>query len=142
MPELRILLVEDNQDDVEMIRRFVAASDQALVLDVASSAEEALTHLRHTANSPAMMFVDLTLPTRSGLDFIREVKGDQAMQDIPIIILSGSQNDDEVRIGRDVGAHSHFTKPISAQDLSWVTTSIRQYWERIVALNNLDKAAS
>ena len=142
MQELRILLVEDNRDDAEMICRLANTSDQGLVLDVAVSAEEALTHLRGAVNLPALIFVDLSLPTLSGLDFIREVKGDPAIREIPVIILSGSENDDDVRAGEELGAHSHFTKPISAQDLHWVTTSIRRYWERIAALNSLNRGAS
>lgn len=142
MQELRILLVEDNLDDVEMIRRLAITIDQGVLLDVATSAEDALDMLRHPENSPALIFVDLSLPTLSGLDFICAIKRDPAVCDIPVIILSGSENDDEVRRGGELGAHSHFIKPIRAQDLRWVTTSIRRYWERIDALDNLKWTAS
>ena len=134
MKELRILLVEDNPDDLEIIRRTVDASDAPLSVEVATTGEDALALLRSASALPGLIFLDISLPGADGLEILRRLKSDPLLGEIPVIMLSGSENDDDVRTGGELGAHSHFVKPLSAHDLSWVTTAISRYWERIDAL--------
>jgi two-component system, chemotaxis family, response regulator Rcp1 len=135
--ELRILLVEDDAADAAIMQRNVRSSDVSLRIDVALSGEHALELLGSGSGLPDLIFLDISLPGLDGLSLLRCLKKNQQTAEIPVVMLSGSESDDDVRAAAELGAHSHFNKPISAHDFDWVTTAIRRYRERIQALSRI-----
>ena len=91
-----ILLIEDNQGDVILTRKAFKQAKIANNITVAMSGEEALKVLRHEGeyiNSPVpdLILLDLNLPKKSGKDVLKEIKSDDALKHIPVVILTSSR---------------------------------------------------
>ena len=95
-----VLLVEDNPDDVVMIREAFEQSLTPIQLYVVSNGEQAIKFVRRTdadAPRPSLILLDLNLPIRNGLDVLAELKGDTEFLSIPIVVLTTSQAPNDIR---------------------------------------------
>lgn len=129
---MQVLLIEDNPDDIASVRRLMAASGQPIHLVAAESGGAGLAYLRQQERDGAqMVLLDIHLPDGNGLDVLRRLKADPALGDIPVVILTASERDQDVRDGMELGAHGHFNKPMRDEDFFWITTSVRNYWDRL-----------
>lgn len=140
---MEVLLVEDDVDDAQAVVRLAAKSALHVRVTTASTADEAMRELtrRHAeppseaGRPPDLVLLDLGLPARPGLDVLRWLKGDEQLRQIPVVILSGSDDDRAIEQGRALGAHSHIAKPISLASLTWIVTAIGKYQSRITRLS-------
>ena len=129
---MRVLLVEDSADDVAAIRRFAGGSRTAISLSVASDAEEASALLSRPEPDageapPDLVLLDLQLPGTSGVEVLQRIKADAGLRDIPVVVLSGSDRDEDVRRAQELGAHSYVIKPMTARHFAWITRSVDSY---------------
>lgn len=139
---MEVLLVEDDVDDAVAVVRLAAKSALNVRVTTASTGDEAMRELtrRHTEprsggrQPPDLVLLDLDLPARPGLDVLRWIKCDEQLRQIPVVILSGSDDDRAIEQGRALGAHSHIAKPISLASLTWIITAIGKYQSRITRL--------
>lgn len=122
----RVLLVEDNPDDVFMIKR---AFDKAKItnpLDVAKDGEEAISYLQE--NKPVLVLLDLKLPKVSGFEVLKWVKSKERLKRIPVVVLTSSRNGDDINKAYDLGANSYLVKPVRFENLLNLTKHINIYW--------------
>jgi len=119
--KIRILLVEDNMVDAAVTRRVLGHN---LINDLitAASGKEALTILQGLgrADLPQLILLDINLPDISGIDFLRRIKDDKDLHEIPVVILTMSNEDQDIQKSYDLGASSYLVKPISNEALMLV----------------------
>lgn len=137
-----ILLVEDTADDEHLVKRVFAKINLLNNLVVVRDGAEALDYLygtgvhakRDTTQMPAVIFLDLKLPKISGLDVLRRLRADDRTRLLPVVVLSSSQEEQDLMQSYDLGANSYIRKPV---DFTAFTDAVQQmgfYW---LALNEL-----
>lgn len=126
-----ILLVEDNPVDVDLTLRAFASRKLSNTVHVARDGEEALAWLpRWEAGEPvpAVILLDLKMPRVSGLEVLRALKSHPQFRAIPVVVLTSSSEDADVRTAYDLGANSYIVKPVNFDKFMEVAAQIELYW--------------
>lgn len=126
-----ILLVEDNPMDVDLTKRAFAKRKLVNPLVVARDGEEALAHLakwEQGAPQPVVILLDLKLPKVSGLDVLRRIKTHPRFRTIPVVVLTTSSEDADVRAAYEIGVNSYIVKPVNFENFLEVATQLEIYW--------------
>lgn len=131
-----ILLIEDNPADVEITIEAFRRSQRGNRVSVCRDGEEALDFIFQRARfsrpgaapRPDLILLDLNLPRKSGLEIIAQVKANDALKDIPVIILTTSDRNEDVTRCYQLGANSYLTKPVQFDDCVKLIADIQQYW--------------
>ncbi|MEV4463546.1 response regulator [Micromonospora echinofusca] len=136
---VRILVVDDDPGDVLMIEEALADSDVDKVIDVVSDGQEAMEFLRregrHTeARRPDVILLDLNMPRMDGRQVLGEVKGDEDLRTIPIVVLTTSNADTDIVGSYTLQANAYVTKPIDLDDFNDVVRRIDEFFGRVVVL--------
>jgi two-component system response regulator len=113
--DIKIMLVEDNPDDVAFTKRVLRYNrlDRNLVL--AADGKEALAALEMLAGEeklPDLILLDINLPDISGIDLLTRIKQNPRFRHIPVVILTGSNVDGDIQRSYDLGASTYLVKPI------------------------------
>ena len=126
-----ILLVEDNPMDVDLTKRAFARCKLANPIDVARDGEEALVWIAKWdagRPQPVVILLDLKMPKVSGLEVLRALKNHPIYKSIPIVVLTTSKEDSDVRSAYDLGANSYIVKPVDFQEFMEVAAQVEMYW--------------
>jgi two-component system, response regulator len=131
-----ILLVEDNPDDAVLARRALEKSRIGNELVVARDGMEALEYVfgagrwagRDPAEAPALVLLDLRLPKIDGLEVLRRIRGDSRTRMYPVVILTSSNEDQDMANGYALGANSYIRKPVNFDRFVEALTHIGLYW--------------
>jgi len=131
-----ILLVEDNEDDVIITRRAIEKGGIRNRLYVVPDGEEALNFLRKEGKykdvpRPGLVLLDLKMPKIDGFEVLKQVKNDNDLKFIPIVVLTSSGRDEDVRRAYTLGCNSYLVKPEKFEKLTETVMEIDQYWLRI-----------
>lgn len=136
-----ILLVEDNPDDVLLVRRAVKKAALPVALLVVGDGDEAVAYLdgdggfadrvRHPL--PDLILLDLKLPRRSGLEVLRWVRERSRLDTTPVVVLTSSSEDEDIQKAYALGANSYLQKPVAFNGLVQLLAVLDLYWFR----NNL-----
>jgi two-component system response regulator len=124
--EIKIILVEDNAEDIAFTRRVLKHNELNGSLIVATNGKEALEALQSMNGSdlPELILLDINLPDISGIDLLTLIKKEQRLKDIPVVILTGSNEDQDIQKCYDLGASSYLVKPISNDALMLVVEKL------------------
>jgi chemotaxis family two-component system response regulator Rcp1 len=132
---IEILLVEDNPADVRLT---VEALKEARVrnrLRVARDGVEAMAMLRSdSAPRPDLILLDLNLPRKDGREVLQEIKQDEALWHIPVVILTTSQAEQDILQCYRLRANAFVTKPVEIDQFFQVVRSMEQFWLEVVKL--------
>jgi CheY-like chemotaxis protein len=136
---IQILLVEDNPGDVRLTAETLRAGKVANDLHVAKDGEAAMAFLRQEAPHadaprPDLVILDLNLPRKDGIEVLTEIKDDESLHVIPIVILTTSAAERDVLQSYELKANAFVTKPIGVHDFIAAVTSIEDFWLNIVRL--------
>jgi len=136
---IRILLVEDNGADVRLTREALKEGRVANRLDVVEDGVEAMDYLRQrgayaAALRPDLILLDLNLPRMNGMEVLAEVKCNQDLKRIPIIVLTTSDAEQDILKTYDLHANCYITKPIDLDKFMDVIKVIEAFWFTIVKL--------
>lgn len=128
-----ILLVEDDPDDAMLLRAALAKAAPGVKLAVAADGLEALERLRAkgrfaAAPRPALVLLDWRLPGKSGLEVLRELRGDPALKRLPVLVLTTSASERDVADAYEAGATCFLTKPAGLDALDALAASIADFW--------------
>jgi CheY-like chemotaxis protein len=121
--EIKILLVEDNEVDAAVTIRLLNLNrlNKDLVLATNSKdALEALQRRNREGNSPNLILLDINLPDISGIDLLTRIKEDEIFRKIPVVILTGSNEDQDIQKSYDLGSSIYLVKPISNYEMKQV----------------------
>ena len=134
-----ILVVEDNRADVVLLKKAFEELAADHCLHVAINGDEALAFLYGRppfadAPRPAIILLDLNLPGRDGREVLEEIKADETLRRIPVVVLTSSQSDVEVRQCYDLHANAFMTKAANFDELVELVRQITDYWLSAVRL--------
>jgi len=120
--QIRILLVEDNPEDIAVTRRVLKHNKLDPALVIATSGRQALDALQNKTmeDLPQLILLDINLPDISGIDLLTLIKKDRNLEAIPVVILTGSNEGQDIQKSYDLGASSYLVKPISNDALMLV----------------------
>ena len=136
---VQILLVEDNPGDVGLTLEALKEATVLNKLTVVKDGIEALSLLRRQgqhahAARPDLILLDLNLPKKDGREVLAEIKADDNLKRIPVIILTTSQNEQDVVKSYNLHANCYITKPLDLDQFIKVVKSIEDFWLGIVVL--------
>ncbi|MEN0067165.1 MAG: response regulator [Myxococcota bacterium] len=126
---IRILVVEDDPADQELLRLAIDHNQVAAELVLCLTAEAALHRLR-SPPMPDLVLLDLRLPDMDGLELLDKIKQSPEWSSLPVIILSNSTNADDVAKGYARHAAAYLLKPSSLEDWHGLVRSFTDYWLR------------
>jgi len=134
---VRVLLVEDDPGDVELTREAMSRSKLRVVLDVVEDGVDAMAYLRKEGpyskvSRPDLILLDLNMPRKSGREVLEEIKNDEKLKRIPVVILTTSASDEDIIRSYTLGAACYVTKPVGFQEFSKVVESIQNFWFTVV----------
>ena len=128
---LPILLIEDNPMDVDLTRRAFIRHNLANPLDVMRDGQEAIDFVagwRAGDPVPSVILLDLKLPKISGLEVLRAIRSHPDIGTVPIVVLTSSAEDDDIRKAYLLGANSYIVKPVDFEKFIDVARQIELYW--------------
>ena len=133
-----ILLVEDDPNDVELIREGLKESQLALEITVAHDGAEALNYLfcrdgfaaRPPVN-PAFVILDLKLPKIDGMEVLRQIKADDKLKTIPVVVLTSSQEERDLVQSYRRGVNAYVVKPVDFDEFLGVVKEMGMFWATI-----------
>ena len=136
---IEILLVEDNPGDVELTREALHDSKVHMRLSVVNDGVDALAFLRRegphgAAPRPDLVLLDLNVPRKDGRAVLAEVKRDPELRNIPIVVLTSSQAEQDIVKAYDLHANCYVTKPVDLDQFITIVRSIEQFWFTVVKL--------
>jgi len=134
--QIELLLVEDTEGDVELILRNLKKSNLANNVFVVRDGAEALDFINGTGayqgqssiEHPKVIFLDLKLPKVSGIEVLRQLKENERTKSIPVVILTSSSEDRDLKEAYALGANSYITKPMIFDDFSRLVHELGLYW--------------
>jgi two-component system response regulator len=136
---VNILLVDDSADDVELTLTALEKTKFANNVNVVSDGVCAMQYLRQegeykNAQKPTLVMLDLNMPRKDGKQVLAEMKADQKLRQIPVVILTTSQAEEDIARSYDLGANCYVTKPVDLAQLIKVVQDIDQFWFGVVQL--------
>jgi CheY-like chemotaxis protein len=139
---IHILLVEDDPDDRILIKEAFQESGPFKDLHFVKDGEELMDYLHRrgefndpgTAPRPSLILLDLNMPKKDGREALVEIKSNPEFRNIPVVVLTTSNVDDDIRSSYRNGASSYITKPATFGSLVDVIQCLSNYWFEIVKL--------
>jgi len=128
MPE--IVLVEDNGNDVAVAMRAFERRQLAESVVVLRDGDEALEFLRglHAAQVPKVVFVDIKMPRRDGWELLREIRADSRLRHVPVVMVSWSDHEEDIRAAYRLGANSYMVKRLDPLNPGEYLVDAARYW--------------
>lgn len=134
-----ILLIEDNLGDIRLIKEAFKEGKIINRVSVVEDGEAAMAFLRREgpyagAVRPDLILLDLNLPKKDGREVLAEIKADEDLKRIPVVILTTSQAEEDILRTYDLHANCYVAKPVDLEQFLAVVRSIEDYWLAIVKL--------
>lgn len=136
---IEVLLVEDNPGDVQLTRIALEDSKISVNLNVARDGVEAMAFLRKQQTytgmpTPDIILLDLNLPRKDGREVLAEIKADEALRRIPVVVLTTSGAEEDVLRAYNLCANCYITKPVDFDQFVKIVQSIENFWFTVVKL--------
>lgn len=136
---IEILLVEDNPGDVRLMREALKENKVLNSLHAVSDGLKALAFLRRKdqyadAPRPDLILLDLNLPKKDGREVLSDIKIDEDLKRIPVVILTTSQAEEDILRTYNLYANCYIIKPVDLEQFVKVVKSIKNFWLTIVRL--------
>lgn len=137
----RVLLVEDNDNDVELTKLAFAAVDPAVQLYSVSDGEQCIATLQNSRASglPHLILLDLQMPRMNGLEVLKALAQDDVLKRIPVIVLTTSDAPEDIDAAYRAGCNSYLRKPLGFNDFLPVIESLTRYWFGTVSLPTIGR---
>jgi CheY-like chemotaxis protein len=141
-----ILMVDDDPDDRLLFKEACEEVRLRNPLEFLENGEQLVDYLKRRgsysdlegAPHPGIILLDLNMPLKDGREALEEIKNDNELRHIPIIVLTTSKDEDDILSSYGLGASSYIVKPISLDRLMRVVNSIGEYWVQIVEVPQRD----
>ncbi len=132
--DLSIFYADDDADDQELFKEAIAGMEGAFEVHLQNSADELLNKLENPSSVPALVFLDLNMPGKNGLEALQEIRQSEKLKDLPVIILSTSDDDKDIDEAQKRGANFFITKPLSYRTYKKaIAHSLSINWEKFKA---------
>lgn len=136
---VEILLVEDSPGDIRLTREVFQEAKVYNNLHVVMDGVEALAFLRHQGQyadvpTPDLILLDLNLPRKDGREVLQDIKNDEQLKRIPVVILTTSRAEEDVLKAYNLYGNCYITKPVDLDQFIRVVQSVKEFWLTIVKL--------
>jgi CheY-like chemotaxis protein len=135
MQERRILVVEDDANDAELTLRALGRLNLGDKVDVTRDGQEALEYLEcrgsfsaRSSGDPAVVLMDVKMPRLSGLEALERIRANPALKTIPIVMLTSSRADGDLRKSYELGTNAYVVKPVAFEQYLQAVTGLGQFW--------------
>lgn len=130
---IEILHVEDNPGDALLMKELLKSSRFPIHLSMARDGESALEILKDAKSfsgkgKPDIILLDLSLPRLSGLEVLAEIRKNKQLQEVPVLVMSASQKDQDLQSAYEKHANFYIVKPMDMEHFSVVMTYIEKFW--------------
>lgn len=137
-PPLKILLIDDNQDHAKILKWAFERSGQSSQLVFLDDGQSALEYLgignERKNDVPDLILLDFNLPKVDGREILRILKSDTITKQVPVIVLSSSEREEDIRKAYELGASTYVSKSDVLGEFDHVLRTIQDYWSRIAKL--------
>ena len=132
-------MVEDSEGDARLTQEALKESKLRIHLDTVIDGVEAIQYLRRedrfkNAVVPDLILLDLNLPRKSGTEVLAEIKEDEALKEIPVVIMTSSKAEEDVVRSYKLHANCYITKPLDLNQFTTVVQAVDNFWFSIVTL--------
>jgi two-component system, chemotaxis family, response regulator Rcp1 len=136
---IEILLVEDNEGDVRLTSEALKESKVLNNLNVAGDGVEALAYLNKrgkyvSVSRPDIIFLDINLPKKDGREVLAEIKTDEKLKRIPVVVLTTSRSEEDIIKTYRLHADYYISKPVDIYQFIKIVREIDNFWFNVVAL--------
>lgn len=135
---VEVLLVEDNPGDIRLTQEAFKEGRVFVNLTVANDGVEAMELLKGQAANgkrrPDLILLDLNLPRKNGREVLVEIKADEELRRIPVIVMTTSKAEQDIHRAYNLNANCYITKPVELDEFLNVVRSIEDFWLTIVTL--------
>ncbi len=143
--QIEILLIEDNEGDIGLVEEVFQEAKIMNNLYVAEDGEEAMLFLHKEGKfsdvpRPDIILLDLNLPRKDGREVLKEIKEDNSLKRIPVVVLTTSKAEEDILKSYDLHANSYITKPVDFDQFIKVIKSIEDFWLDVVKLPSKDNS--
>ncbi|GAC1371283.1 MAG: response regulator [Ktedonobacteraceae bacterium] len=137
-----ILMADDDEDDILLTKKALEKGKLLNPLHTVQDGEELLDYLLHrgkyandtNAPRPGLILLDLNMPKKDGREALREIKSQDELKDIPIVVFTTSKAEEDIYRSYKLGVNSFITKPVTLDSLIDVMQTLGKYWFEIVTL--------
>ncbi len=134
---INILLVEDNNADIRLLKDLIKQGKLYFNLDVVMDGEEATLYLRkeskyENVELPDLILLDLYIPKKSGHELLADIKKDNILKNIPVIVMTVSTIEDDILKSYNLHADAYIVKPIKFDQFISAIMSIENFWLAII----------
>jgi len=141
---IEVLLVEDNPGDVRLTKEALKEAKVRNNLHVVEDGVAALRFLRregeyNSVPRPDLILLDLNLPKKDGREVLEEIKADNALKTIPVVVLTTSHAEEDIVRSYNLHANCYVTKPVDLDQFIRIVKSIEDFWLTIVRLPPVDR---
>lgn len=139
MKSVHILLVEDNEGDILLTREALAEGKLANTISLVRNGRDAIDFLFQrgkfeNATPPDLVLLDVNLPLKSGHEVLQEIKVSEQTRQIPVIMLTTSSSERDIRLSYEYHANCYITKPVDVEEFLSAVASIEDFWFNLVRL--------
>lgn len=139
MQAVNILLVEDNEADIELTTETMKLAKIDNSIQVARDGEEAMSVLRkqgdfEKSSTPDLILLDLNLPKKDGKQVLREIKEDEILKTIPVVVLTSSEAQEDVIKSYGLHCNAYVRKPIGLAGYHQIVQAVDNFWFKLVLL--------
>ena len=136
---VNILLVEDNEGDIFLTRKAFEKASFPHEIHIAKDGEEALDFVFQRGSfavkpRPDIIFLDMNMPKKDGKEVLKEIKEDESLRRIPVIVLTSSKAEQDVLKAYDLHANSYMVKPLDLGKFQETVQAIENFWFKAVVL--------
>jgi len=123
-----ILLVDDNPGDAILTKKAFSALKFTNNITVADDAEKAMIHLKSDLTKPDLILLDINMPKKGGIFLLEEIKQDQNLRNIPVLMLTSSKVSTDIMASSRLDANSYIVKPLTMEKLGIAIARIPNFW--------------
>ena len=136
MIELKtILLVDDDPRDSDLILEALSENNLANRVITVSDGVEAIEYLRYEGKfksrkpgNPALILLDIKMPRMDGIEVLREIRGDDKLKQLPVVMLSSSREEPDLKASYELGANAYVVKPVDFKDFMDAIKKVGAFW--------------
>jgi two-component system response regulator len=137
--EIEVLLVEDSEADATLVEESLQDSKLKVNLQVVHDGVEAVNYLNKRGeyrgvSTPDIIILDLNLPKKDGREVLEDIKGDENLKRIPVVVLTTSSAEEDIYRSYKLHANCYITKPLDFEQFAKIVASIEDFWFTIVKL--------
>ena len=144
MRSLQLLVVEDNPDDIRILRRALSRNALVLIAHIARDGQEALNYLMHEGEyeegepepRPDLILLDLNLPRVNGIEVLKRVRADTSLSSIPVVMFTSSSREEDITSSYRCGTNTYIQKPVEFDDYQRAISVLEEYWAQHARLPN------